>query len=236
MNKFKYILLVFILSLSSPSFSSDDKDKKIIDNIEFLNCERIIKKGIEQCNVKSNVSKILSLSNPVLRYPDNDIAVASQDICKASAIKRGQKICSEANEFIVFDGDSAKGLVYGREKLNLRLAGIDAPELNQKCKNDLGVWECGIQAKNELMNYLNENIRCNSIGKDRYNRTLVECETEYEGKWRDISELMVLNGYALAYREYSEKYIEFEKIAKSQKKGIWSGKFDKPWDWRKKNN
>ena len=46
---------------------------------------------------------------------------------------------------------------------------------------------------------------------------------------------MVKNGWALAYRYYSIKYIEDEEFAKKNNKGIWQGNFENPWDFRKKN-
>ena len=46
---------------------------------------------------------------------------------------------------------------------------------------------------------------------------------------------MVRNGYAVAFRKYSKKYILYENEAKKKKIGLWSGTFEMPWDWRKKN-
>ena len=46
---------------------------------------------------------------------------------------------------------------------------------------------------------------------------------------------MVLNGWAIAYRYYSFDYIDEEKQAKYEKKGIWSGEFEEPYLFRKKN-
>ena len=44
---------------------------------------------------------------------------------------------------------------------------------------------------------------------------------------------LVENGWALAYRQYSKKYVENENIAKSNHVGIWSGNFVDPWNWRR---
>ena len=46
---------------------------------------------------------------------------------------------------------------------------------------------------------------------------------------------MVKNGWALAYKYYSKKYVSEEKYAKNNKLGIWKGEFENPWDYRKKN-
>ena len=46
---------------------------------------------------------------------------------------------------------------------------------------------------------------------------------------------MVQNGWALAYRYYSKKYVEVENLAKENNIGLWVGEFENPWDFRKKN-
>ena len=45
---------------------------------------------------------------------------------------------------------------------------------------------------------------------------------------------MVLSGYAVAYRKYSKKFVSHENLAKKEKLGLWAGKFEMPWEWRKK--
>ena len=44
---------------------------------------------------------------------------------------------------------------------------------------------------------------------------------------------MVRNGYAVAYKKYSKKYLTAEKEARKDELGLWKGKFEMPWDWRK---
>jgi endonuclease YncB( thermonuclease family) len=46
---------------------------------------------------------------------------------------------------------------------------------------------------------------------------------------------MVSNGYAVAYRKYSKKFVSDENLAKRDKLGVWAGTFKMPWDWRKNN-
>ena len=46
---------------------------------------------------------------------------------------------------------------------------------------------------------------------------------------------MVLNGWAIAYRYYSLDYIDEEEVAKNKKIGIWSGNFEEPYLFRKKD-
>ena len=75
----------------------------------------------------------------------------------------------------------------------------------------------------------NETPKCISEGKDIYNRTLAECFVNGES----LSIFLVRNGYAFAYRKYSKKFIKDEEFAKMNKLGIWSMKFEYPWNFRK---
>ena len=43
------------------------------------------------------------------------------------------------------------------------------------------------------------------------------------------------NGYAVAYKKYSKKYIPDENFAKEEKLGLWKGTFVEPEKWRKLN-
>ena len=127
----------------------------------------------------------------------------------------------------VVDGDT---IVLNGEKI--RFSGIDTPELKQKCiKNDQKVF-CGVLAKKFLLEKIGSKIpKCTREGKDIYKRTLAECFINGES----LSVFLVRNGYAFAYRKYSDKFIKEEEFAKKNKIGMWSMKFEYPWNFRKKN-
>ena len=132
-----------------------------------------------------------------------------------------------ADSLKVVDGDT---IVLNGEKI--RFSGIDTPELKQKCiKNDQKVF-CGVLAKKLLLEKIgNKTPKCIREGKDIYKRTLAECFINGES----LSVFLVKNGYAFAYRKYSDKFIKEEEFAKKNKNGLWSMKFEYPWDFRKKN-
>ena len=46
---------------------------------------------------------------------------------------------------------------------------------------------------------------------------------------------MVRNGYAVAYRKYSKKFVLKKFLQKKKKLGLWSGTLMMPWDYRKNN-
>ena len=66
---------------------------------------------------------------------------------------------------------------------------------------------------------------------DRYKRFIGVCFSQ--GK--NLNKWLVRNGYAVAYRRYSNDYIKDEQHAKENKIGLWSGTFLQPEKWRKLN-
>ena len=40
-------------------------------------------------------------------------------------------------------------------------------------------------------------------------------------------------GWALTYRDYSDKYVPQENVARAASKGIWAMQFVPPWEWRR---
>ena len=133
----------------------------------------------------------------------------------------------KSKEIKIIDGDT---IHLNGEKI--RFSGIDTPEIKQTCKKNNEVIECGVQAKEFLVKIIENNeINCIREGKDQYNRTLAECFVNN----LSLSSYLVKNGYAFAYRKYSNKFIADEDFAKSNNLGMWSMSFEYPWDWRKKN-
>ena len=139
----------------------------------------------------------------------------------------------------IVDGDT----VYINEN-KFRLEGIDAPEMRQQCKKEslkisfiIGFtfykdYNCGKVSKEKLIIKINgSKIKCIFTTKDRYKRYIATC---YEGK-TNLNQWMVRNGYAIAYRRYSKKYVIDEDFAKENKLGLWQGKFMNPEKWRKLN-
>lgn len=69
----------------------------------------------------------------------------------------------------------------------------------------------------------------NAFGRsrDRYTRLLA---TRYLDDL-DVNGWLVEYGYALAYRKYSTRHVA-EEEAKALKRGLWSGTFTAPQEWR----
>jgi len=132
---------------------------------------------------------------------------------------------SFADNLKVIDGDT---IVLNGEKI--RFSGIDTPELKQTCIDKEQEVFCGVTAKMLLIKKIgNKTLVCINEGKDIYKRTLAECFIDDES----LSSFLVRSGYAFAYRKYSKKFIEDEEFARANKLGLWSMKFQYPWDFRK---
>ena len=129
----------------------------------------------------------------------------------------------------VSDGDSLRS-----GNLRIRLFGIDAPELKQKCADQNGaLWDCGVAAQRRLNGLIgaNNDLQCSLRDVDHYGRLIMQC---FNGA-TDIGAAMVRSGHALAYRHFSDLYIAEEEQAKTALKGIWRGTFSPPWEWRRNN-
>ena len=136
----------------------------------------------------------------------------------------------------VVDGDTIK-----INSKKIRLYGIDAPEKKQKCKKTYLTisfmsftkdYMCGEVSTQKLIKKINkQKLNCNILDVDRYKRLIGECFKRNI----NLNSWMVSNGYAVAYRKYSKKYVTDEINAKNNKLGIWQGKFEMPWDYRRKN-
>ena len=127
----------------------------------------------------------------------------------------------------IIDGDT---IHIGENKI--RLHGIDAPEYKQTCTIDKEMWNCGIESKIALENFiLKKQVQCKIIDVDQYRRFIGMCFLENQ----NINQYMVRNGWAIAYRYYSMKFVKDEEFAKKNKLGIWQGSFIEPYLFRKNN-
>lgn len=125
----------------------------------------------------------------------------------------------------VIDGDTID--ISGQR---IRLHGIDTPEAKQTCQRDGVVWLCGTEATMSLRELISgANVTCAERDRDRYGRIVAVCHAGGV----NLNAAMVLSGMALAYRKYSDDYIDQEASAKAAKRGLWAGQFVPPWEWRR---
>jgi endonuclease YncB( thermonuclease family) len=143
----------------------------------------------------------------------------------ASAASTG----SLAGQATVIDGDTIE--IHGER---IRLLDIDAPEARQTCIHDDGtVWRCGQQSALELSDWIDGRpVTCRSEKLDKYGRHLANCSVGGD----NLSQWLAINGWAVPYRDCGCEVVRAASWgAELAKRGIWSGTFQMPWEWRKAN-
>jgi endonuclease YncB( thermonuclease family) len=130
----------------------------------------------------------------------------------------------EANVVAVPDGDSISVMV-GRQRVKVRLAGIDAPERKQRFGNE------SRQALARLCR--NTKARVAWTEKDDYQRLLgrVSCAGT------DANAEQVRQG--MAWVRYKQQYPQLSGLqdaARRERRGLWTQHAPTPpWDWRRRN-
>lgn len=128
----------------------------------------------------------------------------------------------------VTDGDT-----FDIKGQTVRLHGIDAPESEQQCFRDEQAWPCGDDATTALKRLIGgERIRCDVRNEGRYGRSIAVC-------WlgdTQVNRWLVRQGWALDWPQYSDgAYQDAQAAARHAERGIWSGRFTRPWRWRRQH-
>lgn len=120
--------------------------------------------------------------------------------------------------------------------VRIKLFGIEAPEPTQTCENRYGnSYHCGKAAIIWMRDWLNKkNVSCRILSRIENNNTTGICFSD-DGKY-DVAAKIVYAGWAVAYTKHTRVYVDYEREAAEARRGLWSGRFYKPWDWRRLQN
>lgn len=120
----------------------------------------------------------------------------------------------------VIDGDTLE-----LDSQRIRINGIDAPEVGQKCGN----WSCDEAATDRLWALLaGAHVECSAHGSDRYGRIIATCYANGV----DVGAQLVSEGLAWAFVRYDDVYAPLEASARQASLGVWRGSPVAPWDYR----
>jgi endonuclease YncB( thermonuclease family) len=129
----------------------------------------------------------------------------------------------------VVDGDTLD-----MASIRIRLWGIDAPEMKQTCQGKDGqIYECGRDSAAVMRELTRDrHVECESRDRDRYGRVVAVCRTESG----EINSAILRRGWAVDWPRYSDgRYRADEAAARAEGLGIWSGRFELPWEWRQEH-
>jgi endonuclease YncB( thermonuclease family) len=109
----------------------------------------------------------------------------------------------------------------------VHIAGIDAPELGQRCMIEDKDWRCGLEAAQALRKLAAFGTVSCTAEKEA---PTVTGACQIDGK--DLGEVMVGQGYAVALPNAVPSYQSTQDAARDAKLGLWRGAFIQPGDWR----
>lgn len=149
---------------------------------------------------------------------------------------------AHAEEFVakiiaVMDGDTVLAL-RGTQKVKIRLASIDAPEVGHagmggQPPNSQKSQDFGVESRQALVNMvLMKQARVNSRALDDYGRVVAELSVD----GRSVNEDLVRLGMAWEYSHFhSDKtFIALQSEAQAARRGLWAqASPTPPWEWRK---
>lgn len=124
----------------------------------------------------------------------------------------------------ITDGDTFTCLTTNNQQIKVRLAEIDAPEDHQPF---------GKKSRQRLASLIHQrHIKLAVTGEDRYHRTLA---TVYNSQGQNVNLIMVQQGMAWAYKQYTTTpiYAQAEQIARNKRLGLWQDRSPiEPHLWR----
>lgn len=139
-------------------------------------------------------------------------------------------------ETVVRDGNTLQlaGVTY-------RLDGIEAPDFDQICVNSYAdPWACGVEARDQLAKLIDRReVSCQDLGPDKTSGKRRAGLCIVAGETASLNQLLVRAGLALSAADAKDSVKDSIKAeeaeAKNKHRGLWSGCFMAPQDFRRWN-
>ena len=120
------------------------------------------------------------------------------------------------------------------------LFGIDAPDFAQECTLNGLPYQCGLRSYVQLIDLMAGvgQIVCHVSKMEGDDRGYGRCGfptpngADLRPDVPSFNERMVLSGWAVADRRFTDAYVAAEEEARKAKRGLWAGEFIPPAEWR----
>ena len=121
------------------------------------------------------------------------------------------------------------GDVFRMGQHTIRLYAIASPVIDQKCQDANGhIYDCGYVSARMLKDFVSgDDVTCRVMNFNAQNELMAACSV---GSF-DIGAAMVEEGWAIALPAINPIYVPYQQKAQEGKKGMWSGRFQMPWEW-----
>jgi endonuclease YncB( thermonuclease family) len=128
-----------------------------------------------------------------------------------------------ARVIFVIDGDTLMA-IRGGQKIKVRLANIDAPEIEQPS---------GMESRDSLREMAGKRqVQIDSLAVDQYGRSVGLVYAE--GRNLNLEQLKRGMAWAYSRNRDSKTYIDLQNEARQAGVGLWGqGESQAPWEWRK---
>jgi endonuclease YncB( thermonuclease family) len=137
------------------------------------------------------------------------------------------------------DDDAYNGDTLWVGEISVRLAGIDAPQLDQICRNQSGQTRCGEEARRHLQNLITGALlTCERVGggirreREGFSRPLVNCMATRGRESVNLAAQMAADGYAIASDNGGRSYVGLVRVAFEEQRGIMGLCTLRPRVWR----
>ena len=156
-------------------------------------------------------------------FEQNGILGAFGAVSGSGSNPPGSGTVAPARQVRAIDGDTVD-----IDGVRYRLFGIDAPESRQTCRAWGRSWGCGAAATEALRSHA-AGLSCAGSGTDTFGRTIGQCSSG----GIDVNAWLVSNGWALAYRQFADDYVDEEDEARTAGRGMHRGDHVEPSEWRR---